>query len=85
MMAQSFQPFDILHFAFPLDDPIQDVEHHLHPHSTGNAFTAGFIDRKIGEETGSIDHAGGVVHHHQTTGAHHGACFIKGIEIDLDI
>jgi hypothetical protein len=81
MMPQEFQPFDILHFPFTLDDSIQDIEHHLHPHPAGNAFATGFIDRKVREEPGCIDHAGGVVHHDQTTGAHHSSCFIKGVEI----
>jgi hypothetical protein len=85
VLAQSFQKFDVLHRSLPGRDAIQNVEHYLHSHSTGNALTTGFIDRKVSKESRGIDHAGRIVRDDQTTGAHHGPGLIEGVKIDLKI
>ena len=85
MLAQLLQSFDILHLPFSLDDSIQNIEHHLHPDSARNTFAAGFIDRKVSEESGCIDHAGRIVHDDQTPRAHHRPGFIERVKIDLCI
>src|SRR4030042_918111 len=77
--------FDILHASFTLDNPVQDIEHDLHSHTTGNTFSAGFVHRKVCEEPGCIHHAGVIVHHDQTPGTHHGSCLIEGVKINIDL
>ncbi len=85
MFAQSFQEVDILHRSLPGSDSVQDIEHDLQADAAGDAFSAGFIDREVGEEPGRIHHAGRVVHDDEAARAHHGPCLIERIEIDLRI
>ena len=57
----------------PLAEAAQDFVHPSGPLPAGRAFPAGLVPEELHEELGHVDHAGPLVHHHHSAGAHHGS------------
>ncbi|MFM1944517.1 MAG: hypothetical protein RI897_3499 [Verrucomicrobiota bacterium] len=68
--CEFLEEFEVLERAVPFTDAVEDIVHLAGADAAGDTFAAGFFHTELHEEAGDIDHAGGVVHDDEATGAH---------------
>ncbi len=85
MFSKLFEVVDILDRSLATDDPVKNIEHHFHSDPAGNALSTGFVDGEVREKPGRINHAGQIVHDHESAGTHHRSCIIQGVEVHFRV
>ena len=70
-VAQLFHLVEHFHGALTLGDLVEHFEQTLGADTAGSTFTAAFVNGKLKEELGDVDHAVVLVHNDEAAGAHH--------------
>jgi hypothetical protein len=80
-----FQKFHVTFLAFACADVLEDFPHAANAFPAGDTLAAGLFLQKGQKILSDIDHTRAVVHDDHTAGTHHGADFVKSVEIHLQI
>ena len=67
------------------DDVVKQREHLLRAFAARHALAAGFVLRELHEEPRDADHAGLLVHDHESAGTDHRARALQGVEIEREV
>src|SRR6056297_1328635 len=84
-MANRFDLIKIFHLALTLGYSIEYIVKGTPAHTTGSAFTAGFVNSEPKVKLRHIDHTVVLIHYNHTTGAHNRPKFLEVYIIDRSI
>src|SRR5450830_346106 len=79
------QQLDVSLTSISLSDALQSFQHALGAQPTGHALAARLVLRELQEVARQVDHAVGVVDHHEATGADAGARGAELLVVDLHV
>ena len=82
LLTQSLDLLQVLRLALPSRQPVEQGVELIYSLAAGDTLPAGLLHQELEEVLRHVDHAGAIVHHDHSAGAHHGARLRKRIEID---